>query len=58
MAVPVGVEGDPLGRKVLGLLVSISVTVGMAEVTGILRSIVFPSEVTADVSTGSCDVVT
>ena len=39
------------------LLVSVSVTVGVAEVTGILKFIVFPSEVTADVSTGSSDVV-
>ena len=58
MAVTVGLEGDPLGRKVLGLLVSVSVTVGVAEVTGIFRFIVFPSEVTAYVSTGSSDVVT
>ena len=58
MAVAVGLEGDPLGRKVLGLLVSVSVTAEVAEVTGILRFIVFPSEVTADVSTGSSVVVT
>ena len=57
MAVAVGLEGDPLGRKVLGLLVPVLVTVGVAEITGILRFIVFPSEVTADVSTGSSDVV-
>ena len=52
-----GLEGDPLERKVLGLLVSVSATVGVAEVTGILRFIVFPSEVTADVSKGSSDVI-
>ena len=57
VAVAVGLEGDPLERNVLVLLVSISVTVGVAEVTGILKFIVFPSEVTADVSTGSSDVV-
>ena len=58
VAVTVGLEGDPLGRKVIGLLVSVSVTVGVAEVTGILIFIVFPSEVTANVSTISSDVVT
>ena len=57
MAVTVSLEGDPLRRKVLGLPVSASVTVGVAEVTGILRFIVFPSEVTADVFIGSSDVV-
>ena len=57
MAVAVGLEGDPLGRKVLRLLVSVSVTVGVAEVTGILRSNVIPLEVTADVSTGSSDII-
>ena len=58
VAVAVGLEGDPLGRKVLGLLVSVSLTVGVAEVTGILRLIVFPPEVSADVSTCNSVVVT
>ena len=57
MAVAVGLEGNPLGRKVLGLLVSVSVIVGVAEVTGILRFNVFPLEVTVGISTGSSDVV-
>ena len=57
VAVAVGLEGNPLRRKVLGLLVSVSVMVGVAEVTGVLRFIVSPSVVTADFSTGSSDVI-
>ena len=52
----VGLEGDSLGRKVLGLLVSasvvsVSVTTGVAEVMGILRFSTFPPEASVDVST-------
>ena len=54
-----GLESDPLGRSVLGLLVSITVTVGAGEVMGILRfNAVFPPEVTVGTSTGSSDVTT
>ena len=59
MSVAVGLEGDPLGRSVLELLVSVSVIVGVAEVMGILRfNVVFPSGVTFGTSTGSSDVTT
>ena len=54
----VGLEGDPFGRKVLGLLLSISVTTGVAEVTGILRFIAFSPEASADVYVGNSIVVT
>ena len=59
----VGLEGDPLGRKVLELLVSASVvfasvTIGVAEVTGILRFIVFPPRTSVVVSAGNSIVVT
>ena len=56
VAVTVGLEGDPLGRKVLGLLVSASVvsasvTIWVAEVTGILR--LSPPESSVVVSAGN-----
>ena len=54
----VGLEGDPFGRKVLGLLVSISVTTGVADITGILRFIAFSLEASADVPMGNSTVVT
>ena len=46
VAVAVGLEGDPLERKVLGLLVSaslVSVAIGVEEMTGIFKG-VFPPE--------------
>ena len=59
MAVAVGLEGDPLGRSVLELLVSVSVIVGVAEVMGILSfNVLFPSGVTVGTTTGSSDVTT
>ena len=56
----VGLEEDPLQRKVLGLLVSasvvsVSVTIGVAEVSGILR--LFPSETSVVVSAGNSVVI-
>ena len=58
VAVTFGLEGDPLGRKVLGLLVSASVTIGVTEVTGILRFMVFHQDMSDDISTGNSVVVT
>ena len=59
MAVAVGLEGDPLGRSVLGLLVSVSVIIGVAAVMGLLRfMVVSPSEVTVDTFAGSSDIAT
>ena len=58
MVEAVGLESDPLGRSLLELLVSASVTVGVAEVMGILRfNVTFPSEVTVGTSTGSSDII-
>ena len=59
--VAVGWEGDPFGRKVLGLLVSlsvVSVSIGAEETTGIFIG-VFPPEtsVVVVVSTGNSVVV-
>ena len=60
VAVAVGLEGDPLGRKVLGLLVSPSVVsvsvIGVEETTGIFTCSAFPSE-TSDVISASNSVV-
>ena len=52
-----GLEGDPLGSNVLGLLVSVIVVV--VEVIGTLVfMVVSPSSVTVGSSSGSSDVTT
>ena len=54
-----GLEGDPLGRNVLGLLVSVSVIVVVVEVIGTLGfMVVSPSAATVGTSSGSSDVTT
>ena len=58
-AVTEGLEGDPLGRNVLGLPGSVPVTVVVAEVVGIVEVMaVNPSAVTVGTSSGSSDVTT
>ena len=60
VAVAVGLEGDPLGRKVLGLLVSpsvVSVSIGVEETTGVFMCSVFPPETSVVVSAGNSVVV-
>ena len=61
VTVAVGVEGDPLGRKVLGLLVSASVVsvsaIGVEETTGIFISNAFPPETSIATSAGNSVVV-
>ena len=53
-----GLEGDPLGRNVLGPLVSVSVIVVVVEVIGILGFMaVSPSAATVGTSAGSSDIV-
>ena len=59
MAVTVGLEGDPLGRNILELPVSVPVIVVVAEVVGIVGGIaVAPSVATAGASSGSSDITT
>ena len=60
VAVAVGLEGDPLGKKVLGLLVSVSVASasGISGVIGILEGIATSfSFLSAEVTVGSSAVV-
>ena len=61
IAVTVGLEGDPLGRKVLGLLVSPSVVsvsvIGVEETTGIIMCSAFPPETSVAISAGKLVVV-
>ena len=53
VAVAMGVEGDPLGRNILGLPASVLVIVVVAEVVGIVEVMaVVPSVVTAGTSSG------
>ena len=59
VAVAVGLEGDPFGRKVLGLLVLpsvVSVSIGVEETTGIFSG-AFPPETSVVVSAGNYVVV-
>ena len=59
VAVTVGLEGDPLGRNILGLPASVPVIVVMAEVVEIVEVMaVVPSVVTAGTSSGSSNVTT
>ena len=59
VAVAVGLEGDPLGRNVLGLPASVSAIVVVAEVVGTAEVMaVTPSAVTVGTSSGSSDVTT
>ena len=59
VAVTVGLEGDPLGRNILGLLASVPVIIVVAEVVGIVDVMaVAPSVVTAGTSSGSSNVTT
>ena len=59
VAVSVGLEGDPLGRNVLGPLVSVSVIVVVVEVIGILGlMVVSPSAATVGTSAGSSNITT
>ena len=54
-----GLEGDPLGRNVLGLPASVPVIVMVADVIGTVEVMaVAPSAVTAGTSSGSSDVTT
>ena len=54
-----GLEGDPLGRNVLGPLVSVSVIVVVVEVVGTVGIIaVSPSATTVGTSSGGSDVTT
>ena len=54
-----GLEGDPLGRNILGLLASVPVIVMDTGVVGIVEVMaVAPSVVTAGTSSGSSDVTT
>ena len=64
VAVAVGLEGDPLGRNVLGLPASVPVIVVVAEVVGIVEvmagvevKVVLPV-VTVGTSSGSSNVTT
>ena len=59
VAVAVGLEGDPLGRNILGLPASVPVIGVVAEVVGIGEVMaVVPSVVTAGTSSGSSNVTT
>ena len=59
VAVAVGLEGDPLGRNILGLPASVPVIVVVAEVVGIVEIMaVVPSVVTAGTSSGTFNVTT
>ena len=59
VAVAVGLEGDPLGRNVLGPPVSVSAIVVVAEVVGTVEVMaVAPSAVTIGTFSGSSDVTT
>ena len=54
-----GLEGDPLGRNVLGLPASVPVIVVVAEVVGTAEVMaVAPSAVTVGTSSGISDVTT
>ena len=54
-----GLEGDPLGRNILGLPASVSVIVVVAEVVGTVEVMaVAPSVVTTGTSSGSSNVAT
>ena len=55
----VGLEGDLLGRNVLGLPASVPVIVVVAEVVGTVEVMaVAPSAVTVGTSSGSSDITT
>ena len=59
VAVAVGLEGDPLGRNILGLPASVQVIVVVAEVVGIVEVMaVVPSVVTVGTSSGSSNITT
>ena len=59
VAVTVGLEGDPLGRNILGLPTLVPVIVVVAEVVGIVEGMaVAPSAVTAGTSPGSSNITT
>ena len=59
VAAVVGLEGDPLGRNVLGLPASVPVIVVVAEVVGTVEVMtVAPSTVTVGTSSGSSNVTT
>ena len=59
MAVTLGMKGDPLGRNILGLPVSVPVIVVVAEVVGIVGGIAVASSVaTAGTSLGSSYITT
>ena len=59
VAVAVGLEGDPLGRNILGLPASVPVIVVVAEVVGIVKVMaVVPSVATVGTSSGRSYVTT
>ena len=59
VAVAVGLEGDALGRNVLGLPASVSAIVVVVEVVGTVEVMaVAPSAVTVGTSLGSSNVTT
>ena len=59
VAVAVGLEGDQLGRNILGLPASVPVIVVVAEVVGIVEVMaVVPSVATVGTSSGSSNVTT
>ena len=59
VAVTVGLEGDPLGRNVLGLPASVSAIVVVVEIVRTVEVMaVAPSAVTVGTSSGSSNVTT
>ena len=59
VAVAVGLEGDPLGRNILGLPASVPVMMAVAEVVGIVEVMaVVRSVATVGTSSGSSDITT
>ena len=59
VAVAVGLEGDPLGRNILGLPASVPVIVVVAEVVEMVEVMtIVPSVATVGTSSGGSDVTT